>query len=370
MRRSGFCGWRGESLFAVEALYGERMTWRCCVWDARTLGVYTRWPLVFSLAVLLCAPTRVGVAAEPLVLEWTIVLKGVSGRIDHLAIDLARKRLFVAELGNGSLDVVDLAAGQVVRRIDGLKEPQGVGYAPGADVVAIANAGDGSVRLFRGAELSPAGRVELGEDADDVRLDARTGMLVVGYGSGGLAVIDPADGRLVRRIPLPAHPEGFQLDATGRRAFVNVPDTRQIAVVDMAAGRQTTSWRLPDLRANFPMALDGGGILAVVFRNPSRLVLFDANSGNTVGNVASCSDADDVYFDEKRRRIYASCGDGGIDVWQEEARRYRPLGSVRTASGARTSLFVPELDRLFVAARAGFFGLGSAAAILVFRPAT
>ena len=329
---------------------------------------YSCWPLGLLLAALLCAPAHVGIAAEPLVLERTIVLKGVSGRIDHLAIDLARKRLFVAELGNGTLDVVDLAAGQVVRRIEGLKEPQGVGYSPGADVVAIANAGDGSVRLFRGAALSPAGRVELGDDADNVRLDARTGMLVVGYGIGGLAVIDPADGRLVRRIRLPAHPEGFQLDATGRRAFVNVPDARQIAVVDMNAGRQTASWRTPDLRANFPMAFDSG-LVAVVFRNPSRLVLFDTNSGDVVDNFSSCSDADDVFFDEKRRRIYASCGDGGIDAWQEEAGHYHPLSSVRTASGARTSLFVPELDRLFVAARAGFFGLGSAAAILVFRPA-
>lgn len=336
--------------------------------ENRVAGNRPLWPLVLLLAALFCAPARVGVAAEPLVLERTIALKGVSGRIDHLAIDLVRKRLFVAELGNGTLDVIDLAVGQVVRRIDGLKEPQGVGYVPGADVVAIANAGDGSVRLFRGEALLPTGRVELGDDADNIRLDVRSGMLVVGYGSGGLAVIDPADGRLVRRIPLPAHPEGFQLDATGHRAFVNVPDARQIAIVDMNEGRQTASWRAPDLRANFPMAFDGG-LVAVVFRNPPRLMLFDANSGGRVGSFTSCSDADDVFFDDKRRRIYASCGDGKVDVWQEEVGVYHPLSTVRTATGARTSLFVPELDRLFVAARAGFFGLGSAAAILVLRPA-
>ena len=63
---------------------------------------------------------------QPLVLEQKIPLGEVQGRIDHLAIDLARERLFVAELGNNSVGVVDLAAGKLLRGIDGLNEPQGV----------------------------------------------------------------------------------------------------------------------------------------------------------------------------------------------------------------------------------------------------
>ena len=329
-----------------------------------------RW-LVVLLIALFCM-TGTGRAAEPpapLVLERTIALKGVTGRIDHLAVDLARKRLFVAELGNGTVDVIDLAAGNVTRRIEGLKEPQGLAYAPAADILAVASAGDGSVRLFRGAELSPAGTVDLGDDADNIRLDARTGNLVVGYGSGGLAVIDPAKASLLSRIPLPAHPEGFQLDPANRRAFVNVPDARQIAVVDMNAGRQTASWRLPDLGANFPMALDAAqATVAVVFRNPARLVIFDINTGKPTSTLKTCGDADDVFFDAKRRRVYVSCGDGNVDAWQQDGPAYRRLNLLKTASGARTSLFVPDLDRLFVAARAGYFGLGSDAALLVLRP--
>jgi YVTN family beta-propeller protein len=321
------------------------------------------------LATLLGAPAGSGRAAEALVLEHTIALKGVSGRIDHLAIDLARKRLFVAEIGNDSVDVIDIAAAKVIRRIDGLREPQGVAYAPGPDVLAVANGGDGSVRLFRGAALSPSGAVDLGDDADNARLDARTGHLVVGYGSGGLAVIDPATASLISRIKLAAHPEGFQLDSDHRRAFVNVPDARQIAVVDMAAGRQVASWAVRQLRNNFPLAFDAsGGAIAVVFRNPARLAIVDATTGNTRSTLEACGDADDVHVDAKRRRIYVSCGDGTLVTWQQDGDTYRRLDSLRTASGARTSLLVPELDRLFVAARAGFFGLGSDAAILVLRP--
>jgi hypothetical protein len=298
-----------------------------------------------------------------------MALKGVSGRIDHMAIDAGRKRLFVAELGNGTLDVIDLESGRVINRISGLKEPQGVGYAPNSDILAIANGGDGSVHVFRGAGLSPAGMVALGDDADNVRFDPASGNFVVGYGSGGLAVIDPVSSVVLSRIRLSAHPESFQIDGASRRAYVNVPDARQIAVVDLKSAQQAATWRLPGLTGNYPLALDeAGGTIASVFRSPPRLVVLDAHNGTPISNLASCGDADDVFFDNRRHRLYVSCGAGSVEVWQQDATGYRRVGSISTEPGARTSLFVPSLDRLYVAARAGFLGLGPDAAILEFRP--
>jgi hypothetical protein len=329
-----------------------------------------RLALNLLLTGFLCALPGSMLAADtpPLVLDRIIPLAGVSGRIDHMAVDLGNKRLLVAELGNGTVDVIDLVTSQAVHRIDGLKEPQGVGYAPGADLIAVASAGDGSVRLFRGDNFSPAGTLDLNADADNVRLDPGSGQLLVGYGSGRLAALDPVLRSIVSRAKLPAHPEGFQLDPVVRRAFVNVPDARQIVVVDLGTGMQVASWSVPDLGANFPMALDDtSSDLATVFRTPARLVLLDTTNGVMKENL-STDDADDVFFDSKRRRIYVSCGVGTVDVFQREATGYSPLARVETRSGARTSLFVPELDRLFVAARAGLFGLGSDAEILVFRP--
>ena len=328
--------------------------------------------LVVTLLALLgfaAVPTLAAETPAPFVRESTIALKSVAGRIDHLAVDLERTRLFVAELGNGTVDVIDLVAAKVVRRIEGLNEPQGLAYSPAADALAVASAGDGTVRLFHGTELSPTHIISLDDDADNIRLDARTGNFVVGYGSGGLAMIDPAKGMLIQRIPLAAHPESFQIDPDKRRAFVNLPDAHQIAVVDLEAGRQISSLEVGDLNANFPMALDATrNAAAVVFRRPPRLVDYNVGTNRPTGTFATCGDADDVFFDPRRGRLYVICGEGSVDIFQREGTGYRRLTRFETASGARTGLFVPDLDRLFVAVRAGFFGLGSDAAILVLRP--
>ncbi|PTM90130.1 YncE family protein [Mycoplana dimorpha] len=326
------------------------------------------WLLLASLqsvaSVIISGPAAA--SDQPLILARSIPLENVAGRIDHIAIDIEGKRLFVAELGNDSVDVVDLKAGKVVARIGGLNEPQGIAYLADRNLVLVANGGDGSVRFFRAGDLSPLGAIRLGDDADNIRVDRQSGHVLVGYGSG-LAIVDPMTRHRVGEIRLAGHPESFQLDPKTDRVFVNVPDARQVVVADLKSRKRVTAWKTPGLTANFPMALDGTtGELAIVFRNPAKLTLWDVATGAMSENLDTCGDADDVFFDGKRGRIYVSCGSGAIDVVQRGRDGLRPAGRVMTSSGARTSLFVPEFDRLFVAARAG--GPRSVAAILEFRP--
>ncbi len=324
-----------------------------------TLAAFA-WTLALPGALAAAGPA-------PLVLERTIPLPDVAGRIDHMAVDLARKRLIVAELGNDTVEVIDLESGKRLHRFGGLKEPQGVAYVPGLDLIVVANAQDGSVDFYGGGDFSGRGVLHLGDDADNIRVDPESGDLVVGYGDGGLAVIDPSRQVKVRVIELPGHPESFQLDPPSGRAYVNVPDAGQIAVVDLAAGRQSARWVVPDMAENFPMALDTtGATIASVFRSPPRLVLLDSRTGKVSGSSPTCADADDVFFDPKRDRIYVSCGAGAVDVFDLLPGGVRHVARLPTSAGARTSLFVPMLDRLYVAARAG--ASGSNAAILVFRP--
>ena len=303
-------------------------------------------------------------SVEPaLTLEAKISLGDVSGRIDHMAIDPKRQRLFVAELGNNTVGVVDLKERKVVHVITGLKEPQGVAYVPSNDMIYVANAGDGSVKIFRADTYEPAGRIELGEDADNIRVDVASNLLFVGYGNGALAAIDPATARKTANIPLKAHPEGFQLTRSSAQILVNVPQKREIAVVDRKASKQTASWPLKG-GGNFPMALDDDSQdVMVAFRSPATLGVFSARDGSPVANVESCGDADDVFVDAKRHRVYMSCGSGAVDVFDTDS-AYRRVARIPTGSGARTSLFIPELDRLFLAIRAT---AGAPAAIWVYR---
>jgi DNA-binding beta-propeller fold protein YncE len=323
---------------------------------------------VLSLA-LAGALAPAGAAAEKaaLVLEKTIPLANVTGRIDHLAVDLARRRLAVAELGNNTVDILDLADGRLLHRITGLQEPQGVAFVRSADAFAVASAGDGTVQFFKAGNFAPTGQLDLGDDADNIRVNRRTGDLIVGYGEGGLAIIDTVRRAKRADIPLPAHPEGFQIAADGRRVFVNLPDAGQIVSVDLLSGKPVAAWADGQLKSNFPMAIDGAGkTLAIVFRGPPRLVLRAAGTGDVIAGIETCGDADDVFFDDKRRRLYVSCGEGAVDVVERGTDGLQHLGPAKTSTGARTALFVPELDRLFVAARGA--SDDEEATLLVFRP--
>jgi DNA-binding beta-propeller fold protein YncE len=325
------------------------------------------WALLLAASLIWPTATSAQTASPPLVLEAKLPLGQVSGRIDHLGIDLKRQRLLVAELGNKSLGVVDLAAGKVLRRITGLSEPQGVAYVPFSDSVFVANAGDGSVRVLRGEDLAPIGRIELGDDADNVRVETARNRVLVGYGKGALAVIDPASLSKTADIRLKAHPEGFQIDETGTQVFVNVPDAREISVVDLAT-ESTLSLPTQGAGSNFPMAIDGDAHRFLsVFRSPPILMALSSQDGHVVAKGETCGDADDVFVDRKRHRVYVSCGQGVVDVLESDEQGYQRPARVPTVPGARTSLFAPELDRLFVAVRAES---NEPAAIWVFRPAS
>ena len=289
--------------------------------------------------------------AAPLVVEARIPLGDVRGRIDHLGVDLKRQRLYVAELGNDSLGVIDLKERKTLRTLTGLKEPQGIGYEPTTDTVYVANARDGSVRIFNGSDLEPLGEIPLGDDADNVRIDESAHQVWVGYGSGALAVIDPVSRRREADIALHGHPESFRLESPGARVFVNVPDSGEIAVIDRATNRQTGTWKTGELRANFPMALDDADQVLAVFRHPRKLVAFSKHDGRVLQSLDTCGDSDDLAVDLRRHRVYVTCGEGFIEVFARGTAGYESAGRLATSPGARTSLFVPELERLFLAVR-------------------
>ncbi len=292
-------------------------------------------------------------AGEPATLKLTrtIPLPGVKGRFDHFAADVQGQRIFVAALGNDTLEVVDVAAGKRLQSITGLHKPTGVIYYGAANEVGVASGDDGAFRIFKGTSYAPARRLGSLEDADNVRSDAVSGLTYVGFGSGALAVVNAATMRRSATIRLAAHPESFQLEAAGNRIYVNVPDAKQVAVIDREKQRVIATWSMTGFQSNFPMALDEAHHrLFVGCRQPARLVVLDTAAGMRVADLGISGDTDDLFHDARRKRLYVSCGEGFLDViGQVDADHYGLLERIPTRSGARTSFLSTGLDGLFLA---------------------
>jgi DNA-binding beta-propeller fold protein YncE len=319
-------------------------------------GKFQRQLLLFVVATMLAFGGETytqspGQNSNLLTQVQTISLDGVEGRIDHFGLDAKGKRLFVSALGNDTVEVVDLTAGKVTQQIRNLRAPQGIGFAPESNRLAVANDQDGSCRLYDGTSLQQTATIELKDDADNVRYDNVSSHFWVGYGDGGLAAIDPKAGKQVADVKLDAHPESFQLETRGKRIFVNVPNAGHVAVVDRETATVIEKFPMKEAAANFPMALDEPDHrLFIGCRRPAKLLVLDTETGKTVAAVDIVGDTDDLFYNAANKQIYVSGGEGRVTVIsQTNADIYNVAGQVITAPGARTSFFVRETETLYVA---------------------
>jgi DNA-binding beta-propeller fold protein YncE len=314
-----------------------------------------RSPYLFVAIVMITVASNPLVAAEPagavLDLQQTIALPGVEGRIDHLDLDSAGERLFVCALGNNSVEVLDLRKGERIHSIGGLGAPQGLAYVAELNRLFIANEKAGLCQIYDAKSWQLFSAVNFDDDADNVRYDAAAKKIYVGFGEGGLGVINASDGKRVSSIKLAAHPEAFVLEKQGRRIFVNVPNAGQVAVIDRVKDEVVATWKPDGASANFPIALDEASHrLFVGCRNPAKLVVLNTDTGATVASLDISGDTDEVFYNTNRHRLYAICGEGYVDIIEQvEADHYQRTAKIPTASGARTGFFDPERDDLLVA---------------------
>ena len=316
--------------------------------------------VTLCLAVLISASLAVSqdqpsvAEKSPLLLVQEIPLPNVGGRIDHFTFDAKRKRVIGAALGNNTVEVVDTFAGRDIHSITGAAAPQGVVYVADLDKLFVANGTDGELRIYDGDSFKLLNTVDIGEDADNVRYDPVEKKVYVAFGGdegGGIAVVDAASGkRLEDAAKLDAHPESFQIAMSKSAIYANIATKAKIVVIDRAT-HKVTEWPLKTGKANYPMAFnEADHRVFVVTRKPAQLVVLDSDSGAMVGSVPCVSDADDLYYDAGRKRIYVPGGEGFISVIQQiDADHYRPLAKIPTTVGARTGLWYEKRDRFYLA---------------------
>ncbi len=315
---------------------------------------------------LLLPILAVGQASQVLVLKNRISLANVDGRMDHLGVDLQGRRLFVAANENHTVEVIDLQAGRQVHTISDLLNPQGVFYDASTNRLFVTTEGDdGAVRIFDGTTFQPLQLMKLSSDADNIRYDTRARRMVVGYGGekvlngkvlrgqgdGALAFLD-SSGKKTGEIAIDAHPESFQLEKAGTRAFVNVPDRHEVQVVDLVKKSVLAHWPVKNCTDNFPMTLDEAHHrLFIGCRTPAILQVLSTESGAAVASIESVG-SDDIFYDASKGRVYVLGAKGVLEVLhQKDADHYDKIATYPTGLGAQTGLFVPEWGKLFVSTR-------------------
>ncbi|MBX9842070.1 MAG: YncE family protein [Xanthobacteraceae bacterium] len=342
----------------------------------------TKRQTIFAVICLILTPieTRSAHTQDKLPLQrvQTIPMSGVSGRLDHLGVDVEGGRLFAAALGDSqnTVEVIDLKAGKRISSIRGQSMPQGVFYSADFKKLFVANGKDGTVKIFRGDNLGLVGSLPVGTGADHVGYDQATKDLYVGVSIpnsrvGELAIVDTRTNKKIGAIQTDSRPGGIKIETASPRIFVTLGGLPRVGVVDREKQKQIATWPLTGVPSVVALALDETNHrLFGASRNPPMLTVLDTESGKQITQLDGVEGIDDLWYDAEHHRIYASGGRGAaagfVYVYQQrDADHYELTAKIPTRADAQTSIWVPQLNRLYVSASANG---NENAAILVFEP--
>lgn len=310
-------------------------------------------------------------------LMQTIPIPSLKGRLDHLDVDIAGKRLFVAALENGSVEVIDLQALKAVHSIRGFRKPQGIAFIASLNKVFVASGEDGMVRVYRGDSLDLLDSIKLEPGANRLAYDARHRLLYVGFGGkdagkdyGEVGIIDATTNKVIGDIRVPAHPAELLLDKSGKTLLALIPAGSTIQEIDTKKRAVVATWQVSSERPGDGALDESSQRLFMGTHTPPRMIVMDSRNGKEIASLPTVEGMDGVYYDDVRKRIYVSGGRGVeagyVFVYQQmDADHYELAEKIPTKPGAGTSFWSPELNRYYVAAAAHD---NEPASILVFAP--
>lgn len=292
----------------------------------------------------------------------TTDLPGIEGDLDHLAIDTAGQRLFVAAEDNGTLRVIDLKTGKLQRTVKGFKTPHSILYLPEQSELYITD-GSKAVQILDSNTFAVKGTIPTMPGADSIGVDRKNHMLFAVTGgkdvpmtTSAITEIDTKSAKVVKELPIAAvHVEAMALEETGPRLFINVTDKNYLAVIDRSTGKTIAKWHIAEAQQNAPIAFDEAHQrLFVVCRDPGMLVILDSKTGHSVASFPAGARADETIFDKAHHRIYVMAGEGKIYSYDEiDADHFKALTPIASAAGAKTAVLSPDGSRLYVSVSPG-----------------
>ena len=319
-----------------------------------------KWYVVWCILSFLFTLSTHAQGDPPLRRVHTTLLPGYVGDFEHFAVDIKSNRLFLAAEDHKTVEVLDPRSGERINTINGFAQPHAILYLPDTDRLLVTDGNDdvGAVKLVSGTDYKILDAIKLPNGVDGAVYNPVNKYYYVESESnepGGkthvLNVIDTQNFKHVTDITLPGtHSEAMAIDRAGKKLFVNLSGTNEVGVVDLESRKLIARWPLPDAQAANALALDEANHrLFTASHKPPKLIVFDIDAGKVVASLPCVINNDDMSYDTARKRIYVT-GDGAVSVYsQRDSDHYERLSDIPTGYRAKTSIFVPELSRLYIA---------------------
>jgi DNA-binding beta-propeller fold protein YncE len=295
----------------------------------------------------------------PLKLVTTTPLPGYTGDLDHFGLDLKGGRLFLASEDHKTVEVFDLRTGERLHSIEGFGQPLTMAYVPDSDRLVVTD-GDNTdaVQLVDAKAYKIIKTLRLGKGVDHSVFNLVNKYFYVenGGGSGAtthvLSIIDTKSFKQVGEIAgIPGESnEGMVIDRAGKTLYLNMTGSDEVGVIDLNTLQFIARWPLPDVHVAHAIALDEPHHrLFTATRKPPQFIVFNTDTGKVVASLPCVGVNSDMSFDAERKRIYITGSDTASVFEQRDADHYEHIAEVPTAYRAKSSIFVPQLKRLYVA---------------------
>jgi DNA-binding beta-propeller fold protein YncE len=317
-----------------------------------------KWYSIF-LALLLVSISSRAQTDAPLRLLQTIFLPGYVGDFEHFAADIKGNRLFLVAEDHKTVEVLDIRTGKRIHTIAGFGQPHAIAYLPGPNTLIVTDGNEefGAVELVSGSNYKILDKIKLPADVDGGVYDPVSKYYYVESGGDGpdakthvLSIIDTRSFKHVGDITLPdSKSEAMAIDHSGTKLYVNLSKSDEVGVVDLQTRQLVAQWAVPEAHVENPLVLDEANHrLFTATHNPPRLIVFDMDNGKAIASLPCAANNDDMSYDPAHKRIYVT-GDGTVSVFeQRDADHYVHIAEVPTGYRAKTSTFVPELNRLYI----------------------
>jgi DNA-binding beta-propeller fold protein YncE len=315
--------------------------------------------IIYSVLFVIFGITTKAQEKQLLKLLVTTPLPGFSGDFDHFGLDLKGKRLFLTAEDHKTVEVFNLMTGERLKSITGFGQPHAIVFLPETNNFIVTDGdGFGMVELVSGKDYGILDKIKLPPAVDGAIFNPVNKYYYVESGGNEpkgsthlINIIDTKTFKLVGDIALPGdHSEGMAISHDGKKLYVNLTGPKEVGVVDLNTRKLIANWPIPEAETPNSMVLDEPNHrLFIATRKPPKFFVFNIDTGKVVTDLPCAGFNDDMWLDVPRKRIYVTGSDTTTVFRQLDADHYEHIADVPTGFRAKTSLLVPQLNRLYVA---------------------